>query len=153
MKKIFSFITVFFLLGAFLIPACEDTDNSTTSVDELINRSWSLTLFAAPGDNATLIPGTRITILFNADNSVEGSAGCNSYFASYAADNDGTLSISHIGSTEMYCSSPEGVVDQEAAYLNKLATVSSFQISYNQLTLFTVSGGHYLKYSAVATGD
>ena len=82
------------------------------------------------------IEDTEITIEFvSAEGKFQGSAGCNSYFSSYEVEG-GQLSISGpIGSTEMYCMEPEGIMDQEQEYLATLQLTESYEMDGNELRI------------------
>jgi heat shock protein HslJ len=122
---------------AYMFFGCDPTDDdSNTDASDLTAVKWQLQYFATASVNESLIDTTRITILFNKKGAVEGSDGCNTYFSNYVAADDGNMSISDIAATEMYCESPDGVMDQETKYLNALGEVQSFEIQANTLKLF-----------------
>jgi heat shock protein HslJ len=83
-----------------------------------------------------VLPNTEITIEFiDAEKTVKGSAGCNSYFASYEVEGN-LLSISGpIAVTEMACMEPEGIMDQEQEYLAILESAERFEIERHQLQI------------------
>jgi heat shock protein HslJ len=82
--------------------------------------------------------GTEITINFS-DGALRGSAGCNSYQAAYTRDAS-ALTIGSTAATEMFCLSPEGVMEQEDHYLRALEDVVGFHIYGFQLWLETGDG-------------
>ena len=84
----------------------------------------------------SLLTGTKITALFAADNSLTGSAGCNTYTASYKV-NGSQIQIGSAASTMMFCSQPDGIMDQETAYLKALESGNTYEIIGDQLTLRT----------------
>jgi heat shock protein HslJ len=94
-----------------------------------LGGSWSLVSL----DGSPLIPGTTITASFS-NGRVTGVAGCNQYFASYSTSG-ASLSIGNAGSTEMYCTSPEGVSEQETLYLSLLPKASSFALENERLVI------------------
>ena len=100
----------------------------------LTGTEWALT--SLNGD--TLVEGTQITLSFS-DGTLEGSAGCNTYGGSYAAT-EGSLSLSDLYWTEMACLEPEGILDQELAYLNTLNTVASYRADAYRLELYDEAG-------------
>jgi len=69
-----------------------------------------------------VITGTTITAKFTDDSKITGSAGCNHYGGEYLLDG-ANLSISSLFSTLMYCTEPEGVMEQEARYLGLFDSV------------------------------
>lgn len=97
----------------------------------LTSTTWILQSYHQP-----LLPDTMITIEFSSDGQVSGSAGCNSYFGSYALDG-GSLLTGPVGSTEMWC---DGLMDQESAFLQALQTATSLTADENSLTIHTPDG-------------
>ena len=73
-----------------------------------------------------LIPGTTITLDFDTSGRVSGKAGCNTYFANYRAGGN-SLSVDRPGATNMFCDSPEGVMQQEQQYLAALQSAATFR--------------------------
>ena len=53
-----------------------------------------------------------------------------------------------MGSTEMVCGEPEGVMDQEVAYLKALQSTSAFEIEGDVLTVLDGSGNRALEFTA-----
>ena len=92
------------------------------------------------GGNA-VVEGSKVTLEFTkADTgfSVNGSAGCNSYFGS--AEFDGkTLSFGPMGCTEMWCM-VEDVMDQEFEFIKALGTATGYQVTGNILEITSDSG-------------
>ncbi len=106
----------------------------------LVGTTWVMTTFVIGGDAMTTpLQGTEITALFAEDGRLGGSAGCNNYTASYTVDGS-QLTISPAAATRKLCSTPEGVMDQEAAYLASLEQVAAFEIRADVLTLSDAQG-------------
>jgi heat shock protein HslJ len=105
----------------------------SASVD-LDGTSW--TLIALNGKD--LIPETEITLTVDGDQ-LSGTAGCNRYFGSVTFE-DGTPSVGMLGSTEMWCGAPEGVMEQETGYLQALGSVARYTVENKELTLFDAEG-------------
>ena len=104
------------------------------------------------GGVVSALPGIEVTATFGEDGSLTGSAGCNRYTSSYQQDGE-YLTIGPIASTFMMCSEPDGVMDQETAYLKALETVASFELKGDRLTLRTASGAIAVEFSrAVSVG-
>ncbi len=78
---------------------------------------------------------------FDAAGRVQGKAGCNTYFANYQAAGN-VLTVDRPGSTNLFCDSPEGVMQQEQQFLAALNSAATFQISGSQLQIR--SGGDTL---------
>lgn len=84
----------------------------------------------------SVLDGTRLTMQFGADGQVTGNAGCNDYFATYLVEGN-RLTIQAPGATSQLCSEPEGVMEQEAAFLSMLNAAATFQISGARLEIRT----------------
>jgi heat shock protein HslJ len=114
----------------------------------LSGTRWLLESYSLEGDGvSSVIAGTTITAEFAPDGKVTGNAGCNRYFASYEVSGD-TMTIGPAGSTKMYCSEPEGVMDQEARYLTLLESTAGYRIDGDQLNLLDEAGKTLLSYRA-----
>ncbi|MGZ8597957.1 MAG: META domain-containing protein [Actinomycetota bacterium] len=68
----------------------------------------------------------RVTIRFEDDGTVSGSAGCNNYAGSYTTSADGTISIEAGGMTMMACEEP--LMRLDAAYVTSLSEVTEFEV-------------------------
>lgn len=67
----------------------------------------------------------QTTLVFNSEESLGGSGGCNSYFAGYEL-NQTVLNVTEIGSTRKMC--PEAVMNQENKYFEALEKAQSIRI-------------------------
>lgn len=94
---------------------------------------WGLKFMVSAEDIAAVLPFTEVTAVF-AGGQVTGASGCNTYSASYTRDGT-TLTIGSIAVTEMHCSEPAGIMEQEAAFLASLAEVGAFEQVGGVLTL------------------
>ncbi len=117
---------------AFFRGECQpgQPDNSASDTN-ILNKIWVLQEYGQP-----LLPDTMITIEFTNDGQFHGSAGCNSYFGSYAFDSD-NLITNPIGSTEMWC---EDFMDQESAFLQMLQAATGLTVTETKLTIHTPNG-------------
>jgi len=90
--------------------------------------NWVLVAYGDTLNPSVVQPGTYVTINFNAvDGQVNGLAGCNNYFTSYTADDDGNLTINApIGASRMAC---ETGMEQEALYLSALETATGYSLN------------------------
>ncbi len=100
------------------------------------------------GGVASVIIDTEITALFGEDGSLSGSAGCNNYTTSYEVNGD-AISIGPAAATMMMCAEPEGVMEQEIAYLAALANSSTFTLNGDRLELRAADGALQVSYSLV----
>jgi heat shock protein HslJ len=96
---------------------------------------WVATMTYQGNALSSPIAGTEITASF-ADGKLTGSAGCNTYSASYRAER-GTLTIEPPVATEKACPDPAGVMEQEQTYLASLALATSYRIEGETLSLLT----------------
>ena len=87
----------------------------------------------------SVINGTQITAVFDADGQISGNAGCNNYFASYETEGEG-ISIGPAGSTRMMCNEPAGIMEQEGQYLAALETAATYRIDGDTMEMRTVDG-------------
>jgi len=131
-------------LEVTLVEVVRQTAVPTTPVSrpesshELQGTHWVLTTFG-PNDNQTaVLPDTELTLNFEGEQ-INGSAGCNSYFADVSIEEDGKVSVGLVGSTLMACLDEE-VTQQEGDFLATLAQVTSYTLSGNRLTLHTNDG-------------
>ena len=84
------------------------------------------------------LSGTEITVTFE-DGTASGMAGCNTYSAAYVMDGS-FLSLETLAATEMGCTAPAGVMEQEQRYLGALKDVTAYRIDGSQLWLETDDG-------------
>lgn len=99
---------------------------------------WSLKFIAADDDIAAVIPFTAVTATF-AEDRITGSGGCSEYSASYTRDEQ-AMTISDIQVTQAQCSDPNGIMEQEAVFLQSLANVVAYEQAGGMLMLFDASG-------------
>jgi heat shock protein HslJ len=112
----------------------------------LAGTTWQLTGLNTGTAIASVLRDTKVTATFVSDQ-VTGSAGCNNYFGSFATDGD-QISIGPVANTEMYCSQPEGLMEQEQAYLRALASANSLEIEGQALTIRNAAGERMLEFVA-----
>jgi heat shock protein HslJ len=118
----------------------------------LIGNLWELIAYNnGRGGVTSVLTGTRITATFDDAGHMAGSAGCNHYRASYSVV-DELLSISSVASTRKHCPEPESVMEQEAAYLQALATVATYCLEDNHLTLKTDTGATVVRFGLASDG-
>jgi len=100
----------------------------------LLDMRWVLVSFGQVGSEEAVLPETEVSIQFTQDNKINGSGGCNRYFASYETSTGNSLSIGPIGSTKMAC--PGEIMEQEQQYFNALGNVTIFVVDQEGLQLF-----------------
>ncbi len=95
------------------------------------------------------IAGSAITLLFGDDGSVSGSASCNTFSGGYTLEGD-QLTVGQLATTMMMCVEPEGVMEQEAAFMAALQTTATYKITGDALELLNANGGRAVTASAQA---
>jgi heat shock protein HslJ len=110
---------------------------------------WVATAIQTGTALASPLPGTEITATFSADGSLSGSVGCNTYRTSYTTDRGG-IEIATPAATKKACASPDGVREQEAAYLASLPTAARYRLDGGSLALLSADGTYVASYSAAA---
>lgn len=123
------------ITGAGKVLLLGESEEAPSPVEQplLKNTSWVLDAYGRPGRLRPAIAGKEPTMDFSTSE-VNGSAGCNSYFGSYTSDTGGSLEISDIGSTTMYCME-EDVRDQEQAFLDALAGADTYEVVEGKLRI------------------
>lgn len=121
-----------------VLPPQQPTD---TPAPPLTGFAWT----AATINGQPVLAGVQVTATFNADGTLTGSAGCNTYNATYSVSGSG-ISISPPSASQTFCGEPEGIMEQEAAYLSALPRASTYQISAGQLIIFDAGGAQVLTY-------
>lgn len=114
----------------------------------LTGTEWALTLYNnGRGGLTTPIIDTAITARFDTEGSLAGSAGCNRYRAMFETSSN-SLTIGPAASTRRLCARPEGVMEQESAFLGLLEDVTTYSISGNQLYLKNAEGMTLAQFTA-----
>jgi heat shock protein HslJ len=116
-------------LPATVDPALRDTE-------------WLLTSL----NGESLLEGTRITLNL-AGEGFDGLAGCNNYGGEYEAADGGGLRFGFFSVTAMACPSPEGIMEQEQAYIDALTEASTYRLEGNRLEIQDVAGGTILLFA------
>lgn len=111
-----------------------------TMIDQgnsLAKTSWNVTAYNN-GNQAvvSMIPETVVSMTFGDDGTVSGNSGCNSFTGQYAPSGS-NITVSPLASTMMACESPEGAMEQEAAFLAALQSAATWQIRGNELNMRT----------------
>jgi len=127
------------------IPPTDSPLPNKSSPSNLENTLWSLDQYAdGQGNLQQVIPGSEATADFKADK-IGGNASCNSFSGSYSTDGQSVV-FGPLASTMMYCAEPEGLMDQEAAYLAALGSAARYQNDDDKLTIFNSEGQKLLIY-------
>jgi heat shock protein HslJ len=152
-----------FLIGAVLVlsqVACTAvsaespmTDVAPTPGSEtsLANTSWRLVSYGKTGSETPAMEGPGVTLKFEDGSQVVGSAGCNTFGATYEVSAGSQLSITKVVSTLMACSD-EALMEQETQYLEALQSAESFEISEDSLSIRYGGGQGVLEFSRTTSG-
>jgi heat shock protein HslJ len=119
------------------IPGVPGVPQQPTIQPPLVDTFWTLDSLGPQGNLRSVLAGSEVTLSFTGDSEASGNAGCNSYGGTYESGLDGTLSFTELFHTEMYCMTP-GLMDQEQAFLDTLATAEQYEIVDGKLR---ISGG------------
>ena len=121
-------------------------DNSTsaerieiTVINGLTSGRWILQSYSPGSSLKTPLPGTEITARLATNGDLSGSGGCNNYSGGFIAF-DQTLRMRNISSSQVFCSAPEGIMEQEGEILALMNRSSRMAISAGQLEVFDGSG-------------
>jgi heat shock protein HslJ len=112
----------------------------------LTGTEWNMLSYNnGRGGLVSALADTRITALFSEEGELTGSAGCNSYSTSYEV-NDSAIKIFPAATTRMYCSIPEGIMEQESEYLAALQSATSYEIQDEELVLLDANSTRVVIY-------
>jgi heat shock protein HslJ len=106
---------------------------------ELSGTAWVVTgLNNGKQAVVSTLAGTELTLEF-ADGQLGGSAGCNAYTSTYEVA-ESSLTIGAVAATKKLCAEPAGVMDQEAQFLQALATAATYRVEGDKLEIRTADG-------------
>ena len=104
-----------------------------------IEGTWTATGIRRGDGLTSPLAGTELIARFEHDGSLAGAAGCNTYRASFTTDRAG-IAIIPPASTRKTCAQPEGVMEQEAAFLALLPQAVSHRLDADTLELSDAEG-------------
>jgi len=137
--------------GSLVIRNADGDATLTFAVEkprEFSGSSWKLALCSdGTGGVVPVLEGTRINITFEQNGKLGGLAGCNSYWGTYTTEGN-ALSIGAVGSSELSCAEPAGIMKQEKAYLQALQAAAIFKIEGDTLELRSGDGSLLASYDA-----
>lgn len=115
----------------FFASSCATTKSTTTTQSfNLESSAWQLEQLK--GEPLTEVTPESYVVRFGQDNRLSGKGECNVIMGSYSQESATALSISNFGMTRMICPNME----REAAYMQLLESVTSFEVVDNKLLLF-----------------
>ena len=135
------------LLIGFALSAVGCAVSEKTSAG-LVDTRWVLVSL----NGKSPIEGTEITLNFEKE-FLGGGMGCNNYgggpdSGEYVATEDGTLTLPGIlAVTVQLCSTPEGIMEQEAAYIAALRSATSYRVLDDRLEIDNAAGDTILVFA------
>lgn len=98
--------------------------NTQTAFDYVV---WELTSFDSIAGPQPIIENSSVTLSIDVQNlQVSGFGGCNEYSGDLEIDNKNNMTISNIVSTELACTEPENIMQQEMSYFSTLEQIQFF---------------------------
>lgn len=118
---------------------------------ELAGSSWDVIAYNNGREAVvSVIIDSQITARFGEDGQLTGSAGCNDYIATYETDGD-KIRIGSVEATEMFCSEPEGIMEQEKQYLLALETAATYRVGALDMDMRTEDGARVASFKRALT--
>ena len=117
------------------------SDGDTQDPAALEGESWILTQMLTAGGQTEIVQ-TGVSAQFDGT-TISGSAGCNSYNASYEASGS-DISFGPIAATKKIC--PEDEQSTEDRYLQSIAEVGSFEVSGRSMSMNDTDGTPVLQF-------
>lgn len=101
---------------------------------EALAGEWTVTGYNnGRGGVTTLVASTEINVLFGADGTASGSAGCNNFTGPFSADG-AVVSIGPLAATMKMCAA-DGVMEQESQFLAAMQNSTRWEIRGDRLEL------------------
>jgi heat shock protein HslJ len=142
-------LAVALLVLAGLLGGCRTgRDAGTFQVPpDLADTAWELDTL----NGRDLIEGTHITLFFGEEH-LGGSMTCNGYgggpdSGSYTATEGGSMTVPQLAVTLQLCSEPQGIMEQESAYVDALLGAATYQVDGDRLQIADGTGEAVLVYA------
>ena len=122
-----------------------ELQNSLFALDDV---TWELESFDSVAGSESLIENTHISLSADLDNKkISGFGSCNTYSADFSIDETNhNISITNAIHTDMACSEPENIMEQEQDYFDTLIQVQFFTFD-NTMLKMVIGGDTSLNYS------
>ena len=128
------------ILTATLLLALVLCGSACANQEPLSGTSWQVVSYNNGKQAiAGIIADTSITAYFGPDGTLYGSAGCNDYTTSYSTAGD-RITVKPAAVTRKMCAKPDGIMDQETAYLNAMERAARFSLRDDILELYYADG-------------
>lgn len=109
--------------------------NQSGSTAEHVTGEWTLT---AASDTAGAIDVSATAVVLTIDDTTITGRVCNSFGGDYSLVGS-TLKIGSLAQTEMYCTSPDGIMDLESRFVTALGNVNTARYEGTNLILTGVN--------------
>jgi heat shock protein HslJ len=131
-----------FLMLASLLAACGPDSKASPAgaLPDLASTEWTLTSL----NGSSLIEDTEIILTFK-EAYLGGTMTCNQYgggpdSGKYTAADQGKLAIPELAVTVQLCTEPEGIMEQEAAYIQALHDTATYRVIDGHLEIADARG-------------
>jgi len=136
MKKTIIWIILYTTLLGVMLAACSTGEN-------LGGTSWVMTSYRGSQGNLTeILPETIVTAEFQADQ-VSGNVTCNNYSGTYQITGN-NIKIGPLATTMRECVGPDGIMEQEAAFLTAMEAAAQYEIKSDTLEMVDDQGATIL---------
>ena len=105
----------------------------------LAGTKWKMQDYAGPTGFVTVLKGAVPTIEFGEDDQVSGTGGCNDFTGTYTVDGE-ALTFGPLAATMKACSEPDGVMEQETAFMGLLQSAAGYKLDGGQLQILNDQG-------------
>ncbi len=133
--KLRSGILMLAIVVTAAIAGCSSDDGAD---EDLVGRTWNLFEYRIDDRTFKSVGNARINFDSGAG-VIGGSTGCNTYSGEYSADGD-SISIGPVAATEIGCTTPPGIMEQEVAFLRLLPAATRFAVNDGELRLTSSDG-------------
>ena len=111
----------------------------------LAGTSWFATAYWDGAQMAMVLEGTALTASFGTGSNLDGTSGCNTYSANYLVEGR-SLAITPPSATSKLCGEPQGVMEQETAFLSALASAGGYNLEGGELFILDGAGQAVLEF-------
>ncbi len=144
MRKIRYSVILYATLLAVLLVAC-------STKESLDATSWAMTSYRdAQGNLTEILPETIVTADFQADQ-VSGNVTCNNYSGTYQTTGN-KINIGPLATTLRECVGPDGIMEQEAAFLTAMEGAAQYDIKGDTLEMVDAQGATLLVFKKATGG-
>ncbi|MBI2863342.1 MAG: META domain-containing protein [Chloroflexi bacterium] len=131
LAKLLALLTLLAVVSG--LSACTSSESRALVHPQFPGTQWSLVSFGPTTEPAPVSPATKLTLAFEEEGKLSGSAGCNNFSGTYTVDGN-KLAVSRLASTLKACADPN-LMAQETRYLAALQKASGYQLDEAGRTL------------------